>query len=107
MSAIRVQNGAGHRLDEICSYTRRTWGEAQAQAYLRSLFDTFKAIAARQFPWRPIAAEFGVDGYVCRYEKHFIYWKLLDDGSVGIVTILHERMHQIERLREDLPAAPM
>jgi toxin ParE1/3/4 len=66
------------------------------------LFDRFEAIAARRFPWRAIPAEFGVDGYVCRYEKHFIYWKLLTDGSVGIVTVLHERMHQIERLRTDL-----
>ena len=31
--------------------------------------------------------EFGVDGYVCRYEKHLIYWKLLEDGAVGIVTL--------------------
>jgi len=102
MSAFRVRDGAGHRLDEIYSYTRRNWGEAKAQKYVRGLFDKFKAIAARQFPWRPIPAEFGVEGFFCRYEKHVIYWRLLDDGSVGIVTILHERMHQIERFKEDL-----
>jgi toxin ParE1/3/4 len=102
MNAFRVQNGASHRLDEIYAYTRETWGEAQAQTYIRGLFDRFEAIAARRFPWHPIPAEFGVDGYVCRYQKHFIYWKLLNDGNVGIVTILHERMHQIERFREDL-----
>ena len=27
---------------------------------------------------------------------------VLADGTVGIVTILHERMHQIERFRDDL-----
>jgi toxin ParE1/3/4 len=101
MSGFRVQDGAGHRLDQIYAYTRKTWGEVQAQIYIRGLFDRFEAIAARRFPWRPIPAEFGVDGYVCRHQKHFIYWKLLGDGSVGIVTILHERMHQIERFRED------
>jgi toxin ParE1/3/4 len=101
MSGFRVQDGASHRLNQIYAYTRKNWGEAQAQTYIRGLFDQFEAIAARRFPWRPIPAEFGVDGYVCRYQKHFIYWKLLDDGSVGIVTILHERMHQIERFRED------
>ena len=102
MTAFRVQDGAGHRLDEIYAYTRQKWGEAQAETYIRSLFDKFTAIAARDFAWRPIPAEFGVDGYVCRYKKHFIYWKLLSDGEVGIVTILHERMHQIERLKGDL-----
>ncbi len=35
-----------------------------------------------------------------------MYWKLLSDGKVGIVTILHERMHQIERLKDDLHARP-
>ena len=102
MASIRVQEVAGHRLDQIYAYTRDSWGEAQAERYIRGLFDRFAAIAARRFPWRSIPPEFGVDGYVCRYEKHFIYWKLLADGGVGIVTVLHERMHQIRRLQEDL-----
>ena len=103
MTRLRVQDGAGHRLDEIYVYTRERWGEAQAERYIRSLFERFEAIAARRFPWRPIPAEFGVDGYVCRHEHHFIYWKVLEDGAVGVVTILHERMHQLDRLREDAP----
>lgn len=102
MSGFRVQRGAGHRLDEIYVYTRDLWGEEQAERYINGLFARFAAIAAREFPWRAIPAEFGVSGYVCRYEHHFIYWKVLADGVVGIVTILHERMHQIERLRDDL-----
>lgn len=102
MTAFRVQSGAGHRLDEIYSYTRQKWGEVQAERYIRCLFDKFESIAAREFPWVPIPAEFGVDGFVCRHEKHFIYWKLLSDGKVGIVTVLHKRMHQIERLKDDL-----
>ena len=41
-------------------------------------------------------------GFFCRYEQHVIYWKVLADDTVGIVTVLHERMHQIERLKDDL-----
>lgn len=103
MTRIRVQEGASHRLDDIYAYTRDLWGEAQAERYIRGLFERFEAIAGRRFPWRPIPAEFGVDGYVCRYERHFIYWKTLAGGDVGIVTILHERMHQLDRFREDFP----
>lgn len=33
----------------------------------------------------------GVSGFVYRYERHFIYWKLMEDGAVGIVTILYEK----------------
>lgn len=101
MTAFRIQEGASSRLDQIYAYTRASWGEAQAEQYIRGLFERFEAIAARRFPWRSVPAEFGVDGYVCRYEKHFIYWKVLGDGAVGIVTVLHERMHQMDRFRED------
>lgn len=101
MSGFRIQAAAIHRLDEIYAYTRDTWGEAQAERYIRGLFARFEMIAARSFPWRPIPAAFGVDGYVCRYEKHLIYWKVLGDGAIGVVTVLHERMHQIERFRDD------
>lgn len=102
MSGYRVQIAAGHRIDEIYAYTRRRWGEDEAGEYIRGLFARFDEIAAKAFPWRAVPAEFGVDGYVCRYERHFIYWKVLADGCVGIVTVLHERMHHIERLREIL-----
>ncbi len=100
MSQYRVLDSASDQIDQIYRYTRDKWGEAQADRYVQGLFDRFDAIAARRFPWRPIPAEFGVDGYICRYEKHLIYWKVLADGIVGIVTILHERMHQIERFQD-------
>jgi toxin ParE1/3/4 len=104
VTSFKVQDSAGHRLDQIYSYSRQTWGEAQAERYIRGLFERFEAIAARRFPWRPIPAEFGVDGYFCRHQRHVIYWKLLGDGRVGIVTVLHERMHQLDRPRDDIEA---
>jgi toxin ParE1/3/4 len=102
LTAFKVQDGAARRLDQIYLYARERWGEAQAERYIRGLFDRFQAIADRRSPWRPIPAEFGVDGYVGRYERHFIHWRVLPDGEVGIVAVLHERMHQIERFRDDL-----
>lgn len=101
MSGFRVQRAAGHRLDEIYVYTLDRWGEQQAARYIDGLFARFAAIANREFPWQAVPAEFEVDGFVCRYEHHFIYWKILADGVVGIVTILHERMHQLERFKDD------
>jgi len=78
------------------------WGEEQASRYIRSLFGRFEEIASRKTPWRAIPAEFGVNGFTCRYDHHFIYWRLLSDGTIGIVTVLHERMHQLDRFREDV-----
>jgi toxin ParE1/3/4 len=106
VTSFRVQLSAGERLDEIFTYSLEVSGQAQAEKYLRGMFERFEEIAARAFPWSPIPAEFGVDGYVCKYGRHFIYWKLLDDGVVGIVTILHERMHQIDRFGDDQARMP-
>lgn len=106
MSSFRILVRASHRLDEIYTYTEDYWGDAQAERYIRGLFERFEAIAARRIVWRPIPAEFGVDGFFCRYEKHFIYWRLLGNGDIGIVTVLHERMHQIDRFREDSSSPP-
>lgn len=101
MAVIRVQEAASHRLDVIYRYTRDRWGSEQADRYLTGLFAAFDRIESRGVASKPIPAEFGVQGYVFRYEHHFVYWRRLTNGDIGIVTILHERMHQIDRIRED------
>ncbi|MGO1079491.1 type II toxin-antitoxin system RelE/ParE family toxin [Inquilinus sp. CA228] len=101
MAAVRVQEAASHRLDEIYRYTRDRWGTEQADRYITGLFEAFDAIETHGVMSRPVPAAFGVEGYVFRYERHFVYWRRLSNGDIGIVTILHERMHQIDRFRED------
>jgi toxin ParE1/3/4 len=102
MAAVRIQEAASHRLDEIYRYTRERWGKDQAQRYVEGLFETFSRIEAHAVMSRPVPAEFGVDGFMVRHERHVIYWRRLTNGDIGIVTILHQRMHQIDSLREDL-----
>ncbi|MDQ0625830.1 type II toxin-antitoxin system RelE/ParE family toxin [Paraburkholderia graminis] len=98
---VRFQEAASFRIDEIYRYTRDRWGGQQADRYIAGLFDAFDGIADHRTPSRPVPAEFGIQGYFFRYEHHFVYWRHLSDGNVGIVTILHERMHQIDRFRDD------
>lgn len=100
MTSFRVQDAASHRIDEIYCYTRDRWGSDQAKVYVAGLFNTFSRIATHEMLSHPIPAEFAVEGYFFRYKKHFVYWKILPNGDVGIVTVLHERMHQINRIRE-------
>ena len=76
-------------------------GEAQAEIYITGLFAAFEQIETRGVTSRPVPAEFGVEGHFFRYERHFVYWRRLSNGDIGIVTILHERMHQMDRFKED------
>ena len=101
MPAVAIQEAASHRLDDIYRYTRDHWGAEQAARYITGMFEAFEKIASHGVASRPVPAAFGVDGFVFRYERHFIYWRKLSNGDIGIVTILHERMHQIDRFRED------
>ena len=101
MAAIRIQERASHRLDDIYRSTRDRWGNEQAEKYITGLFADFDMIAGHGVASKPIPAEFGVEGFFFRYERHFVYWRHLLNGDIGIVTILHDRMHQIDRFRDD------
>ncbi|RUM95243.1 type II toxin-antitoxin system RelE/ParE family toxin [Pseudaminobacter arsenicus] len=97
MAAVRVQEAASHRLDEIYRYTQDRWDSDQADRYITGLFDAFGKIETHRVMSKPVPAEFGVEGYFFQYERHFVYWRRLSNGDIGIVTILHQRMHQIDR----------
>ena len=101
MAVVRVQEAALLRLDDIHRHTRGRWGAEQADRYITGLFAAFERIECRGVASKPVPAEFGVAGYFFRYERHFVYWRWLPNGDIGIVTILHERMHQIDRFRDD------
>ena len=100
MTKFTLLADAYHCLDEIYDYTVETWDEGQAIAYTKGLFDFFEKITRNDVLWRPIPAELEVSGYFARYQKHFVYWKKLKDNRIAIVTILHERQHQITYLAE-------
>ncbi len=101
MANFLVQNTASHRIDEIFRYTLKQWGSEQAEAYIIGLFNTFAKVASHEVLSHPVPAEFGLDGFFLRYKKHFVYWRYLSNGDIGIVTVLHQSKHQIERLKDD------
>ena len=102
MSGFVLGPHADRQLDEIYEYTARHWGEAQADHYIESLFHYFSDVVAKNVVWRAVPAELGVDGYFGKCAHHVVYWKVLDSADVGFVAILHERMHQIERIQENI-----
>ena len=95
----QVQKNAALKIDEIYLYTQKNWGKKQAVLYVEGLFNTFQNIVDNEHLSRPIPAVLEVKGYFYKYQKHIIYWRYLSPKKVGIMTILHERMHQIEALK--------
>lgn len=87
--AVAVQESASRRIDEIFRSTRERWGAEQAESYINGLFASFDRIESHGVFSRPVPAAFGVREYFFRYESHFVYWRRLSSGAIGIVTILH------------------
>lgn len=102
MIAFHLEPAADDGLDDIYLYTHERWGADQADRYITGLFACFTAIAKREIPWRRIPADYGVDGYFCRYERHHIYWMPDGNHEIRIVAILHQSMELKSRLRESL-----
>jgi len=101
MTKFLVQQAAAFRINDIYRYSLEHWGEEKAESYIYGMFSSFEQIETHRVKSRPVPAEFEVVGFFYRYEKHFVYWKYFDSGIVGIVTVLHERMHQIDRFKDD------
>src|SRR3546814_13459464 len=99
MAAVRIQEAASLRLDEIYRYTHDRWGAEQAERYVTGLFAAFEKIETRGVLSKPVPAELGVDGYVLRYERHFVYWRRLSTGDIGVVHIITDRTHQTASFR--------
>ena len=85
-------------LRSIWNYTVETWSEEQADIYYRNLIQAFETIADR-----PDSAGHSYEdvrsGYRgCHSGKHIIFYRVLKNGKVRIVRILHERMDFVRHL---------
>ena len=102
MTGYQLTPSANRRLDDIYRYTAAHWGISRADAYIQALFGQFDAIASKVVPWRRADALLDVNGYSRSWRNYIIYWKVWPDETIRIVSILHHRMNQVERLEDEL-----
>jgi len=104
----RFYRNADQQQDEIWSYTCKIWGEAQAEKYICNLHVYLQQLADREISWKSLPTQFtvpvdlDVDVYFGRYQKHYIIFKEIHHGVIGIIAILHESMDIPVRLGLDL-----
>jgi plasmid stabilization system protein ParE len=108
MSGYRFYPTADTRQDEIWDYTFNEWGEQQAEKYIVELHSYMSKLANNKLLWQALPANLTVPGdlslsvYFSHYNKHYIFFRELSDGMIGVMTILHETMDIPVRLKEDL-----
>lgn len=89
MTGVRLAPLARRDLDEIWDYTVATWGEAQAERYLRDIAAGFDRIAAT--PERGRDRSVFLDGLrSIPVKRHEVFWIVPPEGPV-VLRIVHQR----------------
>ncbi len=100
-SAVKAQ-------DDIWHYTYKEWGQKQAEKYINGLHDHLQALSEKKKFWRLlpnsliIPPDLNLQAYFSKYEHHYIFFRELPGGKIGIMSILHENADIPVRLRQDL-----
>ncbi|MBE0533599.1 MAG: type II toxin-antitoxin system RelE/ParE family toxin [Rhodospirillales bacterium] len=96
----RLSPGAEAQIRGIWNYTADQWGEAQADDYVKGLFLAFDALPANKPLWRIVPHESLRGAFFAKYQKHFIFFRELPSGRLGILAVLHEAQNIPRRLAD-------
>jgi toxin ParE1/3/4 len=78
-------------LIEIWEYTFENWSAEKANLYIEILFSSINNICRNP----KIGKNYDYirnDYFALKVKSHIIFFKILDDKSIGIMRILHEKM---------------
>jgi toxin ParE1/3/4 len=98
MAEYIISEKAQADLSNIWNYTVETWSENQADRYMRLLFGELDKITLDPYHCGQ-SYEYVRLGYRgVRAGKHIIFYKILDNGKVRIIRILHQKMDYFRHL---------
>ena len=100
----KIYSAGRRRIIEIWLYTDKTWGEKQADKYIRGLNKAIDNAGRKKFLWRKLEHEDLKGIYFVRYEHHYIFFRELSKETLGVINVLHESMDIPNRLKEDSKA---
>lgn len=101
MGKVRFSNMAVEDLTAIWNYTEEKWSEQQADSYYEQLIAASRRIANE--PFLPGSKKYDhIEAGLCGFKihKHILFYRVIDEQSIFIVRILHERMDINNRLVE-------
>lgn len=98
MAQFTLTNLAVKDLSDIWNYTSDEWSESQADKYYRLLFNAFASIAKKPQQGKVYEAIYP-DLKGKKASKHIIFYRILDDQTIEITRILHERMDLKNKLK--------
>lgn len=92
MAEVRITPAAKAHLLEIWSYTETTWGEAQADSYLKEIGAAFAQLADNPLLGKA-RSEVGRGYRSLLVKSHVVFYTATDSKQfVNIIGVLHARM---------------
>ncbi len=101
----RIFAPAESRLLDIWDYTLERWGQEQADLYLRDLIKHIHSLSQERPHWRHLADPDLPGIWFIRHRHHYIFFRELSPGLIGVITVLHEKMNLPARIRQDADQA--
>lgn len=102
MAKFRLTNNAVKDLSDIWNYTFDAWSESQADKYYKLILNACASIAKKPQQGKEYE-EIYPDLKGKKASKHIIFYRIMEDKSIEITRILHERMELKNKLASLLP----
>jgi toxin ParE1/3/4 len=108
MAGYRFYPLADIAQDRIWRETLSKWGETQAEAYIVGLHQHLQRLCENRVLWRNlprslvVPADLDMQVWFSRYQHHYVVFRQLSAGRIGVISILHERMDLPVRLTDAL-----
>ena len=102
MSKYVIFKPANETLDEVWRYSLDNWGQKKAEEYIEGLFATIQKAASREIFWRGLREQTNLEVYFVKYQRHYLFFRELEDDLIGIVSIIHERRDVVSVLESEL-----
>ncbi|MBK9191676.1 MAG: type II toxin-antitoxin system RelE/ParE family toxin [Crocinitomicaceae bacterium] len=99
MAKFRFTNKAVNDLTEIWDYTKRIWSEKHAEKYYQLIIQACSEIAKEPKSGKDYP-EIYPDLKGMKMTKHIIFYRILNDKSIEVTRILHDRMDLKDRLKK-------
>ena len=103
MAKFKLTNNAVKDLSDIWYYTVEAWSEIQADKYYKLIISACSTIATKPQNGKAFPEIYSdLKGKLT--SKHIIFYRVLEDQTIEITRILHERMDLRNKLVSLLPS---
>jgi toxin ParE1/3/4 len=98
MTRYKLTNEAVKDLEEIWIYTYQNWSIEQADRYYNLIIDEIEFLSSN--PLSGSSMDYIKEGYkVSKVKSHLVFYKIITNGTIEIIRILHQRMDVKNRMK--------